>query len=209
MNPEKSDTPSKARPGDEIKPTLYRRLPVELEAIRWSGRNLREVIAFTGRHESAADWTWEHFEEVVRDGGLKIFTLEGPKMATVGDYIIKGVKGECYPCKPDIFWKIYERAAESAQASSAYKCGECGRTQACSDVFCAWAGPDSPFIHAFSIKRGKEDGVWYLHGEELVPGLNLVGKNLADVLADLVPAWKRLYEVSPQQVPSPNEMDER
>ena len=33
------------------------------------------------------------------------------------------------------------RAAESAQAPSAYKCGECGRTQACSDVFCAWAGP--------------------------------------------------------------------
>lgn len=33
--------------------------------------------------------------------------------------------------------------AESAQAPSAYKCGECGRTQACSDVFCAWAGPDT------------------------------------------------------------------
>jgi len=70
-------------------------------------------------------------------------------------------------------------------------------------------GVERPFIRAFSIKRGKEDGIWYLHGEELVPGLNLVGKNLADVLADLIPAWKRLYEVSPQQVPSPNEMDER
>lgn len=101
---------SKARPGDEIAPSRYRKLPVEIEAIRWSGTNLREVIAFTGRHPSADEWTWEHFEEVVRTKGLKIFTLEGHHMASIGDYIIKGVNGEFYACRADIFWATYERA---------------------------------------------------------------------------------------------------
>lgn len=99
-----------ARPGDEIQPSSYTKLPVTIRAIRWSGTNLRAVIDFIGRHPSADDWTWEHFEEVVRTKGLKIFTLEGHHMASVGDYIIKGVHGEVYPCKPDIFWKTYERA---------------------------------------------------------------------------------------------------
>lgn len=88
--------------------TRFRKKPVVIEAVRWNGDNLREVIDFTGRHESADAWTWEFFEEVVRTNGLKIFTLEGSHMATVGDYIIKGVKGECYPCKPDIFAMTYE-----------------------------------------------------------------------------------------------------
>jgi len=42
--------------------------------------------------------------------GLKIFTLEGTHMASIRDYIIKGVAGEVYPCKPDIFEKTYEAA---------------------------------------------------------------------------------------------------
>lgn len=42
------------------------------------------------------------------DGGLVIKTLEGEHIATIGDYIIKGVKGEYYPCKPDIFEMTYE-----------------------------------------------------------------------------------------------------
>ena len=108
--PSSGDKDSTARPGDEIKPSSYRKLPVEIKAIRWSGHNLRQVIAFTGLHPSADKWEWDEYEEVVRTKGLKIFTLEGHHMATVGDYIIKGVHGEFYPCKPDIFWKTYERA---------------------------------------------------------------------------------------------------
>lgn len=95
------------------KPRQFRKLPVVIDAILWTGNNLRDVIAFTGRHPSADAWTWEHFEEIVRTKGLKIFTLEGQHMATVGDYIIKGVHGECYPCKPDIFAKTYEPADAS------------------------------------------------------------------------------------------------
>lgn len=45
---------------------------------------------------------------------LKIETLEGIMKASVGDYIIKGVNGEFYPCKPDIFEKTYERVTDEA-----------------------------------------------------------------------------------------------
>jgi hypothetical protein len=68
------------------------------------------VIDFTGLHSSANKWTWEEYAEVVRKDGLKIFTMEGQLMATIGDWIIKGVKGEFYPCKPDIFAATYEPA---------------------------------------------------------------------------------------------------
>ena len=119
------DEASQPRPGDEIAPSRYRKLPVEIEAIRWCGTNLKAVIDFTGRHPSADEWTWAQFEEVVRTKGLKIFTLEGHHMASVGDYIIKGVHGEFYPCKPDIFWKTYERATaplpESGTNSAAWQ----------------------------------------------------------------------------------------
>lgn len=45
---------------------------------------------------------------------LKIETLEGIMKVSVGDYIIKGVNGEFYPCKPDIFEKTYERVIDEA-----------------------------------------------------------------------------------------------
>ena len=46
------------------------------------------------------------------DREITIHTLEGDLMASVGDYIITGVKGEKYPCKPDIFKKTYEEVKE-------------------------------------------------------------------------------------------------
>lgn len=58
------------------------------------------------------DWAVTAFESGVfwffEDGKLMIDTLEGNMKANVGDYIIKGVQGELYPCKPDIFEKTYE-----------------------------------------------------------------------------------------------------
>ena len=86
----------------------FRKKPVVIEAVRWTGNNLREVIAFTGLHPSAEKWTWTEYVTVVKNDGLKIFALEGPLMAAVGDWIIRGVKGEYYPCKPDIFEATYE-----------------------------------------------------------------------------------------------------
>jgi len=90
----------------------FRKKPVVIEAIQWTGDNLREVIDFTGQHPSALKWTWAEYEDMVKERGLKIFTLEGPLMSTVGDWIIKGVKGEFYPCKPDIFEATYEPIPE-------------------------------------------------------------------------------------------------
>lgn len=87
----------------------YRKKPVVIEAIQWTGDNLKEVIEFTGWHESARKkWTWEEYEQIVARDGLKIFTLEGTLTARPGDYIIRGIRGEFYPCRSDIFEEIYE-----------------------------------------------------------------------------------------------------
>ena len=70
--------------------------PVTISAIEWTGGNLNEVLAFTNK-------------DVKLEGDqLKIFTLEGVMEASTGDYIIRGVKGEFYPCKPDIFKSTYD-----------------------------------------------------------------------------------------------------
>jgi hypothetical protein len=86
----------------------FRKKPVVIEAVQWTGDNLREVIDFTWLHRSADKWSWDEYVEVVHRSGLKIFTLEGPLMASIGDWIIRGVAGEFYPCKPAIFAATHE-----------------------------------------------------------------------------------------------------
>ena len=92
---------------------FFRKRPVVIEAILWTGNNLAEVIKFTdGRNPETkgnhAGMMWEQYVDLVQKDGLKIFTLEGAMSASIGDWIIKGVHGEFYPCKPDIFDKTYE-----------------------------------------------------------------------------------------------------
>ena len=90
----------------------YRKKPVVIEAVRWTGENLAEVLAFTGKHPDWYKWfdSFEHYEAHVRadDSVFKIKTREGTMVASPGDWIIKGVAGEFYPCKPDIFAATYE-----------------------------------------------------------------------------------------------------
>lgn len=93
----------------------FKKKPVEIEAVQWNGDNLLEVYSFIKNH--SPDITsnikldkWQDYEEVVRTRGLKIQTLEGEMSASVNDWIIKGVHGEFYPCKPDIFELTYELA---------------------------------------------------------------------------------------------------
>ena len=89
----------------------FRKKPVVIEAIQWTGRNLLEVVDFCGGlHASARKFSWDEYSHLVETEGFKVFTLEGPLKATIGDWIIKGVKGEFYPCKPDIFEATYEPA---------------------------------------------------------------------------------------------------
>lgn len=94
----------------------FRKKPVTIEAIQWTGENLKEVIQFTGKHPRFNEWfsCWEDYERHVQHDGrrFKIFTLEGAMTADPGDWIIRGVKGEHYPCKPDIFAATYDAAAE-------------------------------------------------------------------------------------------------
>ena len=68
-----------------------------------------EAILFDGSHESASEiQSWGGTANIdYNDHGLSIMTLEGRMTANIGDYIIKGVCGEFYPCKPDIFYETY------------------------------------------------------------------------------------------------------
>ncbi|KAK9679494.1 hypothetical protein QE152_g40002 [Popillia japonica] len=82
----------------------YRKKPVVIEAVQWTGMNLQEIKDFVGNackthlHDSA--WQLGVGAPMIE---LKIRTLEGDMLANQGDYIIKGVQGEYYPCKPEIF----------------------------------------------------------------------------------------------------------
>ena len=92
----------------------YRKKPVVVEAVRWTGSNLEEIRNFVG-----SDLIEEYVElfdikrtlkEMLVD--IAIDTLEGTMRVDYGDYIIKGVQGEFYPCKPDIFEQTYEEVIE-------------------------------------------------------------------------------------------------
>jgi len=87
----------------------YRKKPVVIEAIQWDGINLTEIIEFVGK-----DLQYDICDTAYQAGqgkphvDMKIHTLEGDHICSEGDFIIKGVHGEFYPCKPDIFEKTYE-----------------------------------------------------------------------------------------------------
>ena len=84
----------------------FRKKPVVIEAIQWDGENHSEIFSFV-RKDLQIERTTISGEIVPIN--LVIETLEGEHRASKGDWIIKGVNGEFYPCKPDIFEKTYER----------------------------------------------------------------------------------------------------
>lgn len=80
-------------------PKKYVKKPIEIEALEWTGENTTEILAFCSDCYS-----------YVRDDKpvLAINTLEGNMTASLGDYVIKGLIGEFYACKPEVFVKTYE-----------------------------------------------------------------------------------------------------
>ena len=89
----------------------YKTKPCEIEAVQWTGLNLQEIKEFVG--ESLIYYICDSAWEVGKGRPhviIEIKTLEGVMTASVGDYIIKGLRGEFYPCKPDIFEETYEPA---------------------------------------------------------------------------------------------------
>lgn len=81
----------------------YRKKPIVIEAIQYQAEygNNRVINWLAQQGANISNW-------VFHDGEIIISTLEGTMKASDGDYIIKGVNGEFYPCKPDIFEKTYE-----------------------------------------------------------------------------------------------------
>lgn len=87
----------------------FRKKPVVIEALQWNGKNFDDVMNFM-QYFHGHKLAYEDAEEdAIKSGELQIRTLEGVMTASKCDYIIKGVNGEFYPCKPDIFEKTYER----------------------------------------------------------------------------------------------------
>lgn len=89
----------------------FRKIPVVIEAVQWNGENQAEIVLFCS----------DAYFEPLCDGGLALVigTLEdgadnvtAKHVASVRDWIIKGVQGEFYPCKPDIFALTYEPVPE-------------------------------------------------------------------------------------------------
>lgn len=95
----------------------YRKKPIEIEAFQYDG----DLKDSKGNYY-VPEWAVKAFENgVIHFGALKfneapcelfIDTLEGTHHVNVGDYIIKGIKGELYSCKPDIFAMTYEKVEE-------------------------------------------------------------------------------------------------
>ena len=81
----------------------FRKKPVVIEAVQWTGKNVRQIEDFIAK--DVLMWN------AAKDTPI-IGTLEGNHTASIVDWIIRGVNGEFYPCKPDIFEKTYE-AVES------------------------------------------------------------------------------------------------
>lgn len=102
----------------------YRKRPVVIEAVRWTGKNVLELYSFMhGKPNIGTDYVrdrWDDFCVMHENESWHITTLEdGPNgeakhVASVGDWVIRGIKGEFYPCKPDIFEATYEPAHSKA-----------------------------------------------------------------------------------------------
>ena len=94
----------------------FRKKPIVIEALQIhpnfdSIHKVEEFVAglkIEFENKISRDKFEEYYLGIIEKGGRGIKTLEGEMFASFGDYIIKGVNGEFYPCKPDIFEKTYE-----------------------------------------------------------------------------------------------------
>lgn len=92
-----------------MEPKKYRKRPVVVEDIQWTGENYRDIWEFAGKK------IVHYFQEAEV---LMVRTLEGDMFVSRGDYIVKGIRGEFYPCKPDVFQETYEDAEETSTCTA-------------------------------------------------------------------------------------------
>ena len=72
----------------------YRKKPAVVEAVQWNGKNEGDILEFDGVS--------------IGPRGPEIVTLAGTMLVSMGDYIVRGIQGELYPCKQDIFEELHE-----------------------------------------------------------------------------------------------------
>ena len=84
----------------------YKKKPVKIKAIKWTGENFDKVKEFGGKDISLDEDTNELIIKTLEDGKKG----QAKHVATIGDFVIQGVQGEFYFCKPDIFKQTYEEA---------------------------------------------------------------------------------------------------
>lgn len=94
---------------EPTKPRKYRKKPVVIEAVQWDGdpRTFAEILPWL------ADTKVNQNLPEVTEGRIVIPTLEGNMLCEPGDWIIKGIKGELYPCQDEIFKATYEVVNET------------------------------------------------------------------------------------------------
>ena len=89
----------------------YRKKPVVVDVVQWDGRNLSKIEEFLGKsflgYRILSDSAWQ-VGKGIPVTEIAIETIDSVAKAVNGDYIIKGIQGEFYPCKPDIFEATYE-----------------------------------------------------------------------------------------------------
>lgn len=105
--------------GNNIDVKKFTKRPVTIEAIQFDGtkESARAICRWANAGDDAAGYDEPTASYITRGGDdaahdMLIWTLEDTLRASPGDWIIKGVKGEFYPCKPDIFELTYKPAKE-------------------------------------------------------------------------------------------------
>ena len=83
----------------------FRKKAIEIDAVQWVGDNIRELSAFVGEDLFVSYCGMEITE-------VSIITLEGDMKVSSQDWVIKGIQGEFYPCKRDVFEQTYERVED-------------------------------------------------------------------------------------------------
>lgn len=91
--------------------STFRKKPVEIDAVEWDGtaEGATPIIDWILGSDGAATFRAKGEDDYdMHSAGLYVHTLEGTMRASAGDWIIRGLQGEFYPCKPDIFEATYE-----------------------------------------------------------------------------------------------------
>lgn len=146
----------------------YRKKPVVIEAFQWTGGpdQTEDPAWMVDAMKEGEAWVENKPNTEIME--LHILTLEGTMTAQIGDYIIQGVQGEIYPCKPEIFKATYEEEIpivpdfECDQCKGITKHSYCCENPACPNMPCCGKPQElcectyEPVVHLFDRKKFKK-----------------------------------------------------